>query len=177
MKRSTQDGESTLLLSFGISRAGYYRKTSKLIISDLDATKQIRVANEQHPFYGSRRLALHLGWNRKKAQRILKLSGIVIPKPTKKHRYRGGKAEIIAPLNILHRFAKFKNELRPQDGMNYSEMVNASAWAQDFTYLWFERSMHYLVVLDLKTRQVVGWRLGLRHSSLVNLRGIIRCFI
>ena len=26
--------------------------------------------------------------------------------------------------------------------------------------------MHYLaVVLDLKTRQVVGWRLGLRHSS------------
>ena len=44
-------------------------------------------------------------------------------------------------------------------------MVNASTWAQDFTYLWFERSMHYLaVVLDLKTRQVVGWRLGLRHS-------------
>ena len=26
--------------------------------------------------------------------------------------------------------------------------------------------MHYLaVVLDLQTRQVVGWRLGLRHSS------------
>ncbi len=66
----------------------------------------------------------------------------------------------------MHRFAKFKDELRPQEGMNYSDMVNASAWAQDFTYLWFERSMHYLaVVLDLKTRQIVGWRLGLRHSS------------
>ncbi len=41
--------------------------------------------------------------------------------------------------------------------MNYSDMVNASAWVQDFTYLWFDRHMHYLaVVLDLKTRQVVG---------------------
>jgi transposase InsO family protein len=50
--------------------------------------------------------------------------------------------------------------------MNYSDMVNASAWVQDFTYLWFDRHMHYLaVVLDLKTRQVVGWKLGLRHSS------------
>ena len=50
--------------------------------------------------------------------------------------------------------------------MDYADMVNAHAWVQDFTYLWFERSMHYLaVVLDLKTRQIVGWRLGLRHSS------------
>ena len=149
-----------------ISRASYYKQTSKHNNPDLEAIRQIKLANEQHPFYGTRRLAIYLGWNRKKAQRILKLSGIVIPKPTKKHRYRGGKSEIIAPPNILHRFAKFKNELRPQDGMNYSEMVNASAWAQDFTYLWFERHMHYLaVVLDLKTRQVVCWRVGLRHSS------------
>ncbi len=45
-------------------------------------------------------------------------------------------------------------------------MVNAHAWAQDFTYLWFEKRWHYLaVVLDLKTRQVVGWRLGTRHTS------------
>jgi transposase InsO family protein len=37
---------------------------------------------------------------------------------------------------------------------------------QDFTYLWFERSFHYLaVVVDLKTRQVMGWQLGLRHTS------------
>lgn len=45
-------------------------------------------------------------------------------------------------------------------------MVNAYAWVQDFTYLWFEKRWHYLaVVLDLKTRQVVGWRLGTRHTS------------
>lgn len=120
-----------------------------------------------HPFYGVDRLALHLGWNKKRTRRIRTLAGVVIPTPTKKRRgYRAGKAEISAPLNILQRYAKFRNELRPQDGMNYADMVDAHAWAQDFTYLWFSNHMHYLaVVLDLKTRQVVGWRLGLRHSS------------
>lgn len=45
-------------------------------------------------------------------------------------------------------------------------MVESGGWVQDFTYLWFQRSWYYLaVVLDLKTRQVVGWQLGMRHSS------------
>lgn len=45
-------------------------------------------------------------------------------------------------------------------------MVNASAWVQGFTYLWVDRQYHYLaVVLDLKTRRVLGWKLGLRHTS------------
>ncbi len=50
--------------------------------------------------------------------------------------------------------------------MDYAPMADVHAWVQDFTYLWFDRHMHYLaVVLDLKTRQVVGWRLGTSHSS------------
>jgi len=83
---------------------------------------------------------------------------VVIDTPRKKRRTRGGgHAEIAAPPNILHRYAKFRDEARPQDGMDYADMVNAHAWVQDFTYLWFERSMHYLaVVLDLKTRQIVA---------------------
>ena len=45
-------------------------------------------------------------------------------------------------------------------------MTSSGAWVQDFTHLWFDRCWHYLaVVLDLRTRQVTGWRLGLRHSS------------
>lgn len=99
---------------------------------------------------------------------------MVIPTPAKKRRGgRAGKAEIAAPLNILQRYAKFRNELLPQNGLDYSEMVNAHAWAQDFTYLWFEKRWHYLaVVLDLKTRQVVGWKLGTRHSSELTLAAL-----
>ncbi len=50
--------------------------------------------------------------------------------------------------------------------MNYGGMTNSGAWVQDFTYINFEQSVCYLaVVLDLKTREVVGWRLGTNHSS------------
>lgn len=50
--------------------------------------------------------------------------------------------------------------------MDYSNMVNTEAWVQDFTHLWFEHSFCCLaVVMDLKTRQTVGWRLGTNHSS------------
>lgn len=45
-------------------------------------------------------------------------------------------------------------------------MTDTDAWVQDFTYFWFKQSWHYLaIVLDLRTRLVVGWKLGLRHSS------------
>ena len=127
----------------------------------------MRVAHFEHPFYGAYRLAIHLGWNIKKARRIRSLAGVQVPNPTKKRRNgRSGPAEISAPPNILQRYAVLRNVSRPQDGQSYADMVDAHAWAQDFTYLWFDRTMHYLaVVLDLKTRQVVGWRLGLRHSS------------
>jgi len=50
--------------------------------------------------------------------------------------------------------------------MDYTGMTKSGGWVQDFTYLLFDHSHHYLaVVLDLKTRQVVGWRLGTNHSS------------
>jgi putative transposase len=134
---------------------------------DKAAITRLQIAHQEHPHYGAYRLGLHLGWNTKKARRIRTLAGVVIVSPKRKHRGTGvGMAEISAPPNILQRYAKFKNEARPQDGMYYDDMVDSGGWVQDFTYLWFERSMHYLaVVLDLKTRQVVGWRLGLRHTS------------
>lgn len=131
------------------------------------AIAELRAAHELHQFYGVDRLALYLGWNKKKVRRIRTLAGIVIPTPTKKRRTgQGVPAEIDVPPNVLGQYAKLRNEARPQDGMDYRDMVEAHAWVQDFTYLWFEKRWHYLaVVLDLKTRQVVGWRLGTRHSS------------
>ena len=75
-------------------------------------------------------------------------------------------AEITAPQNILHGYAGFKNSNRPQDGMSYADMVNAEAWVQDFTFLKHDSAFCYLaVVMSLKTREIVGWRLGTSHSS------------
>ena len=148
------------------------RPTKQATHDDRDIA-ELRAAHEIHPFYGVDRLALHLGWNKKKARRIRNLAGVAVPTPTKKRRGKVGRAEIAAPLNILQRYARFRDELRPQDGLDYQGMLDAHAWVQDFTYLWFEKRWHYLaVVLDLKTRQVVGWKLGTRHTSELTLAAL-----
>lgn len=134
---------------------------------DAKAVKQLEAAHAEHPFYGVPRLAIHLGWSEKKARRIRNKAGIVVPTASRRHKYRrGGKAQIAAPPNVLHDYARFKNKDRPQDGMDYGNMVNAEAWAQDFTYIKFEGSFCYVAgVINLKTREIVGWRLGTNHTS------------
>lgn len=131
------------------------------------AIKLVQQTHVEHPFYGVRRLAIHLGWSENKTRRIRTLAGVYISRPGKRYKYkRAGKPEITAPTNVLHSFATFKDTSRPQDGMDYGAMVNAEAWVQDFTYIWFEQSFCYLAgVLNLKTREIVGWRLGTNHSS------------
>lgn len=128
--------------------------------------QQLQTAHAEHPFYGVRRLALHLNWSQKKTRRIRSLAKIVIPRANKKRRPGKGKAEIPAPPNALKPYIVFRDEARPQDGQDYSGMVYVGAWVQDFTHLWFDRTWYYLaVVLRLQTRQIVGWRLGANHSS------------
>lgn len=154
------------MANLGISRTSYYCPRTMRAQADEEAVKQLNAVHLEHPYYGVYRLSLHLGWSEKKTRRIRNLAGIKVPTASKKRRYRGGKPEIGAPPNALHGYAVFKDKARPQDGMDYSGMVNAHAWVQDFTFLWFEHSFCYLaVVLDLKTRQAVGWRLGTNHSS------------
>jgi len=60
--------------------------------------------------------------------------------------------------------------------MDYAGMVDSGGWVQDFTYLWFERSMHYLaVVLDLKNQtncRLAAWAAPQQRA---NTRGSARC--
>ncbi len=129
------------------------------------AIRELLQAHEEHPRYGVRRLASELGWSENKARRIRRLAGVTIARRSRKHGKRV-RPEIQAPANALKRYAVFRDESKPQNGMDYRGMVNSGAWVQDFTYLWVDRQYHYLaVVLDLKTRQVLGWKLGLRHTS------------
>lgn len=134
----------------------------------------VLAAHHEHPFYGVRRLALHLGWSQVKVRRIRTLACITIVRPGKKRRSSSASAEIAAAPNALKHFAVFRNEQRPQAGLSYAGMTHSGAWVQDFTHLRFMGEEHYLaVVLDLKTRQVVGWRLGTRHSSELTLAAVL----
>jgi transposase InsO family protein len=103
------------------------------------------------------------------------LAGIVVLRASKKRRY--GKvvaAEIAAPVNALKPYVTFRDSARPQDGQSYAGMVRSGAWVQDFTYLWLGRNYHYLaVVLELATRRVLGWQLGLSHSSELTYAAVV----
>jgi putative transposase len=153
--------------TLGVDRTGYYRTPSRRLALDANTLEQVRLAHSEHPFYGVRRLSIHLNWSINKTRRARKLAGIRVPSRSKKYKYgKATKPEIAAPQNMLHKFATLKDITRPQAGMSYSGMVDAEAWVQDFTYLWFEHSFHYLAtVMSLKTRQIVGWRLGTNHTS------------
>lgn len=122
--------------------------------------------HEANPYYGVARIAIELGWSKKKARRIRNLSDITVAKRTKKRKAKQTNPEIVAPGNALKRYTDPRNKLRPQDGQSYSRMAESGAWVQDFTYLWFNRMWVYIAtVLDLKTRRVVGFSISLRHDS------------
>lgn len=150
-----------------VAKSSYYAQPTVLSERDKIAVHQLLAVHKEHPLYGVRRFCDELGWSANKARRIRKLAGITIARPSKKRRTnKAGKPEVVAPPNALQHYAVFRDELRPQDGMDYSAMTESGGWAQDFTYIWFRRQWHYLaLVVNLKTRQVLGWKLGLNHTS------------
>jgi len=159
----------------GVGRTRYYVAPIRLKARDATAVAQLRAVHDSNPYYGVERLAIALGWSEARARRIRTLAGIHIPRPSKKRRM--GKpvaAEITAPGNALKAFATFKDASRPQDGQSYAGMTKANAWVQDFTYIWFNGQWHYLAVaLELKARRILGWSLGLRHSSELTLAAVL----
>ena len=162
----------------GVSSSSYYDRPKVLRERDALAVSKLLQAHVDHPWYGVARLAIHLGWSQEKTRRIRNAAGVVVPRASKKHKTgRRLQAEIATPNNTLATYAAFRDPDRPQDGQSYAAMTSVGAWAQDFTYLWFERSWHYLaVVLDLETRQVVGWKLGLSHSSELTYFALLDAF-
>jgi transposase InsO family protein len=158
-----------------IPKSTYYDQPTALRERDELAVQELFEAHTEHPLYGVARLALELGWSEEKTRRIRNVAGIVIPRASKKRKTgKAVPAEISAPANALKPYATLRNLDRPQDGQSYAGMVRSGAWVQDFTYLWFGRYYCYLaVVLDLATRQILGWQLGLRHSSELTYAAVV----
>lgn len=149
-----------------VARSSLYVRPTRQAERDELAITELKAVNKTNPYYGVTRLAIELGWNEKKARRIRNLSGVVVAKRSKKRQSSSVHAEVSAPDNALKSYADFRNSDRPQDGYSYARMIESGAWVQDFTYIYFMRTWVYVAtVLDLKTRQIVGWSMGLRHNT------------
>jgi putative transposase len=138
-----------LAKQLGISRASLYY-TSKQLPKDWALKKQIEKVLEEHPSYGSPRVALALKINEKRAARVMRLYGIrAYRRRGRKFRKRGTSKQEY--LNLLRETIPS----RPND-----------AWVADFTYLAYKQSWIYVAtVMDALTKEIIGVSVSLRHDT------------
>jgi len=140
----------------GISRShGYYK--AKQPVKDWKTKQMIESVLSVHPSYGHKRIALHLGINKKRVLRVMKIYGI---KP-----YR--------------RYVKRKYVKKPKDSvfpnLLRTESPNGPGdiYASDFTYIKFQRKWLYVAtVLDVYTREIVGVSMLTTHSTQLVLNAL-----
>lgn len=144
-----QSSKAALARSLGISRQGLYYVPRKP--GQDEALRDILTSIwQKHPAYGHRRLAIHLGVNKKRILRVMHKYKLY-PVLRRKRRIYG---QMILMAEVPNRI----KGLNP-DRLNF-------IWAGDFTYLWYQGRYVYLAtVLDLFTREVIGWQIGLHHTT------------
>lgn len=135
----------------GISRASLYYEQIQPI-KDWHLKCRIEEVLRKFPSYGHKRLALHLGKNKKPVLRVMKIFGIKPKRRRRKPKFNTKNSHQIYP-NLLIK----------------KDSVPASAnhiWTSDFTYLWFKNKWIYLAtILDLFTREIVGCNELTNHTT------------
>ena len=147
--------KSKLCVFFGLDRSNQYKRRVRAA-HDSELAAQIRAVIAEHKHYGHRRIATELGIGKNRVRRVMRVCGIPPPRWRKQY-VKASNGTKPAPSNLL----------KPTDGSSgpvarYPHHI----WAEDFTYLWFQGRFYYLAtVIDLYSRQIVGWALGKRHDT------------
>lgn len=134
----------------GVSRSTLYYER-KIPERDEGLLTEIRQVLQLHPSYGYRRIALHLGRNKKQVQRVMQNAGIkAYRRRGKKPAYAKNTAEAAYPNLIRGWFPE-----RP-----------GQVWVSDFTYLRFHGHFVYLATVeDMFSREVLGWHVSTAHDA------------
>jgi len=147
-KKSTKTEIAKLL---GVSRQSLYYKPIKPD-KDLSTKKIIEAVMAQHKSYGHKRIALELQMNKKKVRRIMKKFNL---KP-----YRRRISKPIKPEEVNKEPTAYNNLIE-----NIIADEPNLIWVADFTYISWQGTFIYLAtIMDLFTREVVGWAVGETHD-------------
>jgi putative transposase len=159
MAREKRATKTQVARDLGISRQSLYY-ARKQEDKDEKLKAQILRVLQQHPAYGYRRLAIALGVNKKRVQRV-------------KQKYK------IKPYKRGIRLQKRRDLQRK--AMPYTNLIAEGAlkqarkiYATDFTYLRYKKRFYYLATyIDLYTREIVGWDISKRHDKYMVLRALM----
>ncbi len=141
-----------LAKKLGIARSSLYYKPKKPPLDEMDREK-IMAVMEEHPAYGHRRVGMALSWNHKKTNRLMKKFHL---KPKLRRGFRLTKPDDLGrPETRVENIAKILCPTRPN-----------VLWAGDFTYVLFcGRFWYVATVIDVHTREILGWHLGSHHTT------------
>lgn len=151
-KNGKKINKTKLAKNLGICRGSLYYKP-KLPVKDLELKRQIEEVLKEHKAYGHKRIAIHLGINKKRVLRVMKLFDL---SPIRK---------IKAPIK--------NKDLKQQEVKNTNLIadltINAPSqiWAGDFTYLpYFNNKFFYLAtIIDCFTKEIISWNLSSKHNA------------
>ncbi len=146
----------------GASRSGFYDYLKRLPTPPDQSKKELEDATkdifkESGQAYGNRRVRKDLlkkGYQvgRYKVRSLMKKLGLK-PKISKKYR---------VTTNSNHKYPVAENLLNRQ----FNPLNPNQVWATDITYIWTLEGWVYLaIVMDLYSRQIVGWNIGSRMTK------------
>lgn len=131
----------------------YYQ--SLLVQKDKELVEQIKQVHKSHPAYGYIRVALELGINKKRSQRVMRKYNV---RPPRRRVRRFSTTQSVA-------HTSYTNILR---GMEVSRPYQALC--SDLTYIKFQGKFVYLgTVQDIFTRQILSANISDKHDSLLAL--------
>lgn len=156
---ATATNKTTLAKHLGISRQSLYYHPTKPK-EDHGMKERILALQIEHPAYGHRRMALFLGLNRKRIHRVMQKFGIR-PKIMRGRPWKPGDAG--KPATTVPNLTKTLILLQAN-----------VLWAGDFTYIpWRGDFLYVATVLDVFTREIVGWHIGMRHTTDLVIRAFL----
>lgn len=148
---SPKKSKKALAKELGVSRQSLYYRP-KLPEKDLKFKAEIEKVMADHKAYGHKRIALHLGANKKRVLRVMKIFNL---KPRRKRKAPKKPKDINqAPMAIPNLIKGI--------------IIGAQnhVWVSDFTYLpYFGRFVYLATIEDIFTRQIVGWEISTRHNA------------
>lgn len=156
---ATTKNKSALARELGVSRQSLYYRPKKPR-EDEGVRDLVLALQGEHPAYGHRRMALSLGLNRKRVLRVMRRFGIRPRLMRGKPRKPGDAGR---PATGVPNLARGLCPIRP-----------GALWAGDFTYVpWRGDFVYVATVLDVFTREIVGWHVGLRHTTDLVIRSLL----